>query len=337
MDPTNAMRWDGGPGHYEVWYLTLTDPQTGIGVWIRWTMLAPVAGGAQPTCALWFCAMDPADPAANVGRKAELPISALRASSDPFRLELGDAELSDRGAAGSLGDARWELRWAPGPRGVSHVHPLLERLHVAKTLLCLPHPDLRVSGTISWGGRELVLDGVHAGQAHLWGSKHAARWAWAHAGDLRDGDGAPRPGDWLDGVSVVVPRLGRDGPPATPVVGSIGGEPFACTAPLAVARADSTFTLTNWTFDVRDGARRIQGEVVAQREDLVGVTYQDPDGELARCYNAEVATMRLRVLHKQRGAGRPAWALHQVLEAPGTAHFEYAQRAAVPGQRVLID
>ena len=37
----NALQWDGEPGHYEVYYLTTTDPQTGTGLWIRSTMLAP--------------------------------------------------------------------------------------------------------------------------------------------------------------------------------------------------------------------------------------------------------------------------------------------------------
>ena len=50
----NALQWDGSPGHYEVWYLTLTDPRSGIGVWIRLTMLAPLDGEA--TSALWFLA-----------------------------------------------------------------------------------------------------------------------------------------------------------------------------------------------------------------------------------------------------------------------------------------
>ena len=57
MSSANALRWDGGPGHYEVWYVTLTDPASGIGVWLRHTLLAPVDGPAE--CALWLVAMAP--------------------------------------------------------------------------------------------------------------------------------------------------------------------------------------------------------------------------------------------------------------------------------------
>ena len=44
----NALQWNRQPGHYEVYYLTLTDPQTGLGVWIRYTMLAPVSPAGGP-------------------------------------------------------------------------------------------------------------------------------------------------------------------------------------------------------------------------------------------------------------------------------------------------
>ena len=47
----NALRWDGQPGHYEVWYLSLTDRASGSGVWIRYTMVAPTDGRqATPRC-----------------------------------------------------------------------------------------------------------------------------------------------------------------------------------------------------------------------------------------------------------------------------------------------
>src|SRR4051794_2214908 len=169
----NTLQWDGTPGHYEVHYLTLTDPATGWGVWIRYTMRAPAAGAdGAGEAHLWFMAMHP--DGRRFARKETLPVDRLVAQPGPFRLALGDAELSDRGCAGSVDGARWELAWEPRGPAAEHVHPLLRRLRIAKTVLVLPHPDVAVRGTIAFDGEELALDGVHAGQAHLWGSKHAS-------------------------------------------------------------------------------------------------------------------------------------------------------------------
>ena len=52
------LRWDGKPGHYEVYYLSATDPASGIGLWIRYTMVAPLPDtGREATCSLWLMAM----------------------------------------------------------------------------------------------------------------------------------------------------------------------------------------------------------------------------------------------------------------------------------------
>src|SRR3954471_15958465 len=103
MNRWNDLQWNGNPGHYEVYYLTFTDPATRVGFWIRYTMVAPLPdAGEDATCSLWLCAMDPADPARNLGVKSSLPASALTAQKDPFRLELGEAWLSDEGMAGSI-------------------------------------------------------------------------------------------------------------------------------------------------------------------------------------------------------------------------------------------
>ena len=68
---------------------------------------------------------------------------------------------------------------------------------------------------------------------------------------------------------------------------------------------------------------------------LVGVTYHDPDGDLAYCYNSEVASMRLN-LWDRTSRGRSGWVLRETLVADGTAHFEYAQRAPVDGVELLV-
>ena len=65
----------------------------------------------------------------------------------------------------------------------------------------------------------------------------------------------------------------------------------------------------------------------ADRAQLAGVTYHDPDGALAYCYNGETATMRLELMDRR---GRQT-----EFVAPGRAHFEYAQRTPVPDVELL--
>jgi hypothetical protein len=327
----NVLQWDGGSGHYEVYYLSITDPGPGLGLWIRYTLHAPLQGPVQ--CALWFMAMD--RDGSRFARKATFPISELEAEAEPFRLTLAGADLSDRGMAGALEGVAWELLWVPSLPAAEHVHRLIRRTGVAQTLVALAHPDLAVSGTVRFDGHDFVLDGARGGQAHVWGSKHATRWTWAHANDLRGLDGERRSETYLDGVSAFVPRLGRELGPSTPVVGRFAGEDFRSTTPLWVVRNTSRFGLTSWHFEARDGRRRVVGEVDAPRDTLVGVTYHDPDGDPAYCYNSEVASMRLFVWDRT-SRGRFGWTLRDTLVADGTAHFEYAQREPVEDVPLLV-
>jgi len=326
----NVLRWDGKPGHYEVYYVTLTDSASGIGAWIRYTMVAPLQRSGEPASAsLWFLTMDPNGGV--IGRKATFPVDALHATPDPFELAIGEAVLTDSGIRGSFEDVAWDLRWLPG-RSYETVHPLLRR--VASTILVLPHADVAVEGTISFAGRTVELAGARGGQAHLWGSKHAGSWAWAHCNDFISPDGEPVGETFVDGVSVFVSRFGRTVGPNTPVVGRIEGRDFYSTSPLRVLSNQSDFELARWRFEAVSGSRKLVGEVLADPGQLAGVTYHDPDGERAYCYNSETASMRLE-LYERTGLRGP-WRHHTTLTAPGRAHFEYAARTPMREVELVI-
>lgn len=331
----NALQWDRNPGHYEVYYLTLTDPDSEVGLWIRYTMVAPLPATGEPaSCSLWFLGMDPhSSEQPRFARKATFPIEQLDAHTEPFRLAIGGATLSGTGMQGAFEDVAWDLRWAPG-RPYEHVHPTLRAGRVASTILVLPHADVAVDGSVTFGGRQLELRGARAGQAHLWGSKHASRWAWVHAGDFTTIDGEPVADIFVDGVSVIVPRLGREVGPSTPVVGRLERQDFRSTSPLRVLANKSEYSLTHWRFEAQAGNRKLIGDVEADRDQLAGVTYHDPDGELAYCYNSETASMRLELWARDRWPG--AWEHRTTVVSRGRAHFEYAQRAPVPGLDLMI-
>ena len=89
LEHPNALQWNEGPGHYEVYYVTLT------------------------TAALWVLAMDPASGAGapTIGRKATFAVRRLSAQREPFELRIEDAILTDSGMSGSIDDVSWDLRW----------------------------------------------------------------------------------------------------------------------------------------------------------------------------------------------------------------------------------
>jgi tocopherol cyclase-like protein len=335
-DRWNTLQWQGQPGHYEVYYLTFTDPASGVGFWIRYTMVAPLPEtGEEATCSLWFMAMDRADPSQNVGEKVSFPVSALSAEAVPFKLQINDSVLTDKGMSGSLErDGQryaWDLSWNPRLPAYGHVHPVLRAAKLAKTILFLPHPDVEVNGWIEMNGRRIEVQGARGGQAHLWGAKHATRWAWMHCSDFNGSGGGD---SFVDGVSVFVPRFGRELGPNTPVVARVRGQDVLSISPLAVQRNPSEFSLESWRFEARTSRRKLEGVVSARRQDLVGVTYHDPDGQLAYCYNTEVADMTLELF--ERSAPFTDWRKQDELTSNGRAHFEYAQREPVEGVALKV-
>jgi hypothetical protein len=333
VEHPNALRWDGAPGHYEVHYLTLTDRATGVGAWIRYSLLAGSSQGAS--CALWMILVDPRDePATRIGRMASFGIDELRAQTEPFELSIAGATLTDYSMAGAFDDVAWDLRWTTPPLGYRHVHPLLRRAGAARTELVLPHPDLSIDGQITVAGRGLELSGARGQQAHLWGSKHAASWAWAHCNDFTSIGGEPRPGSFIDGVSALLVAGSRELGTGTPVIARIDGHELRSISPVRVLANYSVFALTGWRLEAIGSQLKLVVDVDASRDQLAGVTYHDPDGELAYCYNSETASMRMNVYERARRVG--GWRHIDTLVAPGRAHFEYAQRTPIPDIELLI-
>ena len=228
--------------------------------------------------------------------------------------------------AGGVEDVAWDLRWSPATRAYQSVHPLLQRVGAAQTVLVLPQADVSIDGHVELGGETIELARVRGGQAHIWGRKHARAWAWVHCNELADADGRPVDDTFLDAVSAVVSRFGREVGPSTPVVGRLNGHDFESTSPLRILRNRSSFELTSWRFEASDRRRKLVGAVEAPKEQLAGVTYHDPDGELAYCYNTEIASLRLEIQERGRVTK---------LTSAGRAHFEYAQRTPVPGIELL--
>ncbi|MGZ4440968.1 MAG: hypothetical protein ACXVZN_11470, partial [Gaiellaceae bacterium] len=233
----NALRWDGRPGWYEVWYLIVAGR-----FWLRYTLHVPSDPQAEGEAALWLASFDGVPSA----RKEVFPLDAFRTSAAGWPLELGSATLADSRATGPDFDLHLRALAAPADPLPRVVRPL------ARTRFLLAQPVVEVSGTIDG----VELDRALGTQAHVFGTRHAERFAWAHAG-TRDGSYVELLTAKAKGLPVLSFREGR----------------FARAA-------------------LEPGLWRIGGyRIEAEPGDFLGVTYRDPDGTPVYCYHSERARL----------------------------------------------
>lgn len=228
----DAPRWDGRRGWYEDWYVTIPGR-----FWLRRSLHVATAAGA-PEWAYWLAAFD-GEPLA-------------RRSAAPPEGDL---------LRGEVDGARWELELEPQAPPFDVVHPLLRP--VAKTKFVLPAPAARATGSVEIDGRVFRLDNAPATRGHVWGTRRAERWGWAHA-TLPDGR-------WVELLLAKVAGL--------PQVAAFAGNGMRRSR-LRVGGASTPTTL-------RVGPYRVEAALA----DLAGVTYRDPDGSPVYCYHAEGARL----------------------------------------------
>jgi hypothetical protein len=308
-----APRWNGTAGRTEVWYTTLTDPESGTGIWLHHEMTAP-ADGSEPVAHGWAAAF----PRKGEVRHARFGPAPWTRPADGF---AGDKVTATPGRlTGSAGDFSWDLAEQPAgpplftfPRW-SWRRPLLPAAQM------LPAARATYEGVFSYGEHTLTLHGAPGASARIYGHGNAHRWTWLHA-ELGDGD-------VLEIVAAVSTRPGlRRLPPLVFLRLRRRGRTWPRRAErsaigwLGVGRFRAEFGLPEWTVTGRTALRRIRVEVRQPADRTLTLEYRDPDGARAVCRNSESADARI-VLERWWGRWRSeaSWALD------GTAHAEAGDR-----------
>lgn len=278
-----------GDGHYESFYVKASHPVEPLSIWLRHTIHK--RPGAAPRGSLWLTLFD---------TRADGPWAVKQTTDDvgagPDRyVEVGEARFEPgraRGAAAAQGrSASWDLTFECAQDALRHLpREWMYRAPLPRTKLLSPYPDARFSGRVEAGGRVVELDGWRGMVGHNWGAQHAERWIWMHGAGFDGGEDA-----WLDAA------LGRVeiGPWTTPWIAngvlSLDSVRHRLGGIGATRRTEVDEEPDRCAFALPGDGIAVQGRIAADRKDVVGWVYADPDGSEHNAVNCSVADMTLTV------------------------------------------
>jgi len=190
--------------------------------------------------------------------------------------------------------ARWDLRITPGSE--HEVRLLTDRAYKARiptAKTTVRHPLAQFDGQVELDDARLVLDGWTGSVNHNWGTRHTPAYAF---GQVCGFDDAP------DSSLEIVTARAAVGPVLTPAatlfVFRHAGQEFAVRSILGSLQTHGRYRPFSWSFGARVRDQMIEGEMVVDNSDVIGLTYTDTDGGSRYCYNSAIATCRMQVAGK---------------------------------------
>lgn len=329
----DAVRWERGSasGHVESHFLKANSPDGTRAVWFKQTLLVPAGALDRAVCEAWAIAFEraPGAPFRKVGVKTTAPIGEARFEDVPFHYACAGATLELGRSEGQLEDGGRRIEWslAFDPVGPSfHGFPLaaMYRGKFPKQKLVTPCPDARFDGFVRVDGEEWKVDAWPGMQGHNWGRGHSDEYAWVHCNAW---DAAPAGGAWFEGFSGRV----KIGPVMTPWITMaalhVEGETVRFDGARALLTRDLDVDKRSWRFRVARSGAELSGIFVSDTDEMVGLHYGNPDGQMTYCLNSKLARGELRL----RRPGRPD--LHLTTDR---AALEIGTRDASHGVAMLL-
>ena len=279
-------------GHYESFYLRAVDPASPRAIWLRHTVHQ--RPGEPATASLWVTLFDAGKPP----RALKQTVTAeMLGEGEGDWIRVGLASFGPGRARGRAVDpagereAEWELAFTGAEEPLRHLpRPWMYTAPVPRTKTESPCPQVFFSGRFAIDGEQVELDGWPGMVGHNWGAEHAERWLWLNGLAFEDADA------WFD---VVIGRI-RVGPLTTPWLGNgavlvdgvrhrLGGMGQTRSITVSEQPDGAAFVLRG-----PDGVR-VEGEIRARPQDMVGWRYADPEGGEHHALNSSIASVELEI------------------------------------------
>jgi hypothetical protein len=302
-----GVRYDGRRGHVESWFLKANEPGGRRAIWLRHTIFARAesAGRCHPKVPAqadaWAIAFD--RERGHVATKRTVSFDGARFARGTLDVTVDGCELSLGHARGALETGTREMAWdlAVGPPRAAPIVHFPRRLYettLPSMKLVTPLSDARAKGIVtvrrSSGDptEQWNVDDWPAMIGHNWGSGHAHLYAWMHCNSWDDAEDLV-----VEGFSARV-RLGAApllSPMATAVFVRHAGERFDLGAFEGFGRNRGTISMRRLEINAARGDVRVDCDLGAETDDLVGLHYPNPRGGTTYCLNTKLARARVQI------------------------------------------
>lgn len=291
MTEWNAVRFDPVKAldHVESYFIKLNDTSGQKALWLKATILA--GRDRAPVAEAWAVGFD--RELGHVGVKRVVPHSEARFGKYDLDVAVGGIEMSEGKTRGKIQHGEhvieWELEFdASGAPLVPYPHPKMYTGPLPSQKLVSPHPTTKFSGSYRVDGREVKVDGWRGMQGHNWGKRHTELYAWGHVNQWDDQDDL-----LLEGATARVKVGPVLAPPLTLVCVWHRGRRYELNETKTLLRARGTISTRVWKFRSSGPTASVEGELRAETEDMAGLYYENPNGEMTYCLNSKIARAEL--------------------------------------------
>jgi hypothetical protein len=227
-------------------------------------------------------------------------------------VNVGEAVLEDKRAAGKAGaedTIEWDLVFSGDSTPLFLLPPGLYDTGFPKAKALVGLPLAVFNGRLIVNGSVEDIHGWVGSQNHNWGVKHTDSYAW---GQVAGFDNSAE-----TFFELATARL-KFGPVYTPrmtlMVLRHQGREYKLNSIAQSLKAFGRFDYFTWNFKSRTRKIQIQGTIVADRKDFVGLGYYNPPGGIKHCLNTKIASCRIMIENSRRGP--------EILETTSRAAFE---------------
>jgi hypothetical protein len=278
---------------YEVWFSMIYNRKTSNAYWIRITSLIPKKNETnlqKEQLILWIGRFSSKNSTKNkmVKRMFDLQEFKFGIKEQIISSSIGSMGVSHSRFNFILSDGSqygWDLRYSRFKEPYYHVPTMAKMLGIITTIPITSHPNIQITGSITFDGETQILEDAIGTQTHIIGKKYSNEWAWVHCNSFEGYEDA-----FLE-VSCTAGRC---------TFGFHDGlNEFLFNTPLEVIRTKAKYSQTSLEFSGENTRFLIKGYIEVPLKDLIAIEYLGPQSERIICYNSELANCTIEVYKKR--------------------------------------